>query len=244
MSIKTVDLKQRFAWGEPFLRQMRERLGPRAIVAFSTGKDAVAMAIAMKPYFDELIPFSCYYVPGLSIMEEAVAYYEKHLFGRPIHRAPHPTLIEWLNEFRYQTPETAKTIAAAGLPATLSFAQIAREIAEDEGLPANHLYAVGARSGEFFTRAVMCSKSGGLQPQHKQWWPIWEMNRKDVLDTIKGSGLAISREYELFHSSFCGLDYGFMSQIKKHAPDDWQTVLEWFPLIEAEIWRFERQRAA
>lgn len=243
MSIKTEDLKKRWPWGDAFLRQMRERIGPRAIVAFSSGKDAVAMSVVMKPYFDELIPFCCYYVPGLKIMDEALAYYEERLFKRPIIRAPHPVLIEWLTQFRYQTPESARLIARANLPAQYTFIDLVNDIIETEGLEPGSLYAVGARSGEFFTRAVMCSKTGGLQAQRRQWWPVWHMTRNEILDTIEASGLAISREYELFHTSFCGLDYGFMSQLRNNEPDDWETVKHWFPLIEAELWRFERQHA-
>ena len=240
MSIKTEDLKKRWPWGDKFLRQMRERIGPRAIVAFSSGKDAVAMSVTMKPYFDELIPFCCYYVPGLRIMDEALAYYEERLFERPIIRAPHPVLMQWLTEYRYQSPESARLIARAQLPQNYSFLNIVNSIIEDEGLESGSLYAMGARSGEFFTRAVMCSKSGGIQAQRRQWWPVWQMNRNEILDTIEGAGLAISREYELFHTSFCGLDFGFMDQLAKHEPDDYAQVKRWFPLIDAERIRFLR----
>lgn len=244
MGITVAESKRKFAWGEPFIKQMRERLGPKAILAFSSGKDAVAMAIAMKPHFDEIIPFCCYYVPGLKIMDEALAYYEDKLFGREIIRAPHPVFIEWLSGFRYQTPEGAKQIARSGLPASLSFRDIVRDVAEQNGIDEKAPYAIGARAGEFFTRGVMCAKSGGIQASKGQWWPIWHMTRAEVLETIEDAGLALSREYDLFHSSFCGLDYGFMSQIKKHEPEDWETVKRWFPLIDAEIWRFDRQQGA
>lgn len=243
MSIKIVDLKKRWPHGDAFLSEMRERLGPRIVVAFSTGKDAVAMAIELMRHFEDVIPFSCYYIPGLRIMEDAIDYYEDRLFKREIIRAPHPVFIEWLSSFRYQTPDTAREIAASGLPDRLTFQEIVSDIAEANGLPGDVLYAVGARAGEFFTRAVMCSKTGGVQAARRQWWPIWHMTRADVLATIRRSGLAISREYDLFHTSFCGIDYAFMSQLKKHEPEDWETVKRWFPLIELELLRFDRQHA-
>lgn len=242
MSIKLEDLKQKWPHGDKFLKQMREKLGPKIIVAFSTGKDAVAMSIELMRHFEEVIPFSCYYVPGLRIMEDAIEYYEENLFKRKIIRAPHPVFIEWLSAFRYQTPESAKEIARSGLPQSLSFEAIVRDLAEEHGLEDQKgMYAVGARSGEFFTRAVMCSKSGGIQAARRQWWPVWHMTKADVLNTIKGSNLAISREYELFATSFCGLDYGFMSQFAKHEPEDFETIKRWFPLIELELHRFDRQ---
>lgn len=245
MSLKLVDLKKQWPWGDEFLRSMRKRLGPKAIVAFSSGKDAVAMAIAMKPYFEELIPFCCYYVPGLKIMDEALAYYEDKIFdGKPIIRAPHPVFIDWISSLRYQTPESARELLKYDWPSNVTMETYARDLAEKHGLPEDALYSTGARAGEFFTRSVMVQRTGGVQASRRQWWPIWHMNRAEVLDTIEKAGVALSREYDLFHSSFCGLDYGFMSQLKKHEPEDWETIKRWFPLIDAELWRFERQKAA
>lgn len=246
MSIKVVDSKEKFAWGEPFWRQMRERLGPRAVVAFSSGKDAVAMSIILKRHFEELIPFCCYYVPGLKIMDEALAYYEDYLFERPIIRAPHPALIDWLGSFRFQTPEGAHEIARAGLPPSLTLNTIARDIARTEGLDPKQPYALGRRAGEMFSALNMAAKSGGLQIANgrNQWWPIWHMTREEGLEVIKRSGLKLSREYDLFHSSFCGIDYAFLSQLKRYEPEDWATVKRWFPLIEVELMRFDRQPQA
>ena len=40
--------------------------------------------------------------------------------------------------------------------------------------------------------------------------------------------------------SFSGIHAGYLLPIKKHAPKDYRKILEWFPLIEAECWRYER----
>ncbi len=241
MGNSIAELKARYKHGDEFLAEMRERIGPRLIVAFSSGKDAVCMALRLKRHFEELIPFCCYYVPGLRIMDEALAYYEDKLFGGPIIRAPHPALIAWLNENRYQTPEDVQDVAKSALPAHISFLEIVEMIAEKHGLDPKPIYAVGSRAGEFFGRAVTVDKNrGGVWWSHRQFWPIWEMTKTEVLDEIKRAGLRLSREYDVWQTSFCGIDYAFMRELKAKEPDDWQRVLEWFPLIEAEIGRFER----
>ena len=237
----TEALKKRWPHGPAFIEQMREKIGPKCIVAFSSGKDAVAMSVAMKPHFEELIPFCCYYVPGLKIMDEALDYYETELFGGPIIRMPHPVLISWLAQLRYQTPESAKRVVAANLPSSITFPGIVAEIEKTHGIEPKTLYAVGARSGEFFSRAIQVKNHGGVWAASQQWWPVWEKTRQEVLDTISGAGLKLSREYDLFQTSFCGLDYGFMERIKRFEPEDWDAITRTFPLIDAELQRFDRQ---
>ena len=240
MGNTTAELKTRWPHGPKFLEEMRERIGPKCVVAFSTGKDAVAMTIALKPYFEELIPFIGIYVPGLRIMDEAIDYYETEVFGRKIIRFPHPAFISWMAELRFQTPESAKRVVSANLPKTLTFEGIVAQIQRASGIEPGAMYAVGSRCGEFLYRTQQVAKSGGMQPQMKQWWPIWDKSRQDVLDTIEGAGLRLSREYDMFHMSFCGIDYGIVSQFRKHEPDDYDTLVSWFPLIGAETLRYER----
>lgn len=244
MSMSIEALRQKWPHGEQFCKEIRAKVGPRLLLAFSSGKDALASAIVLRPRFEELIPFYCYYVPGLTIIEEALDFYERRLFKRPIIRAPHPIFITWLADFRFQTPTSAREIAALNLPRAWSYPDTVADICKAEGLPKGSVYATGARAGEFFTRLVMCQKSGGWQRNRQQVWPIWDMTRDQTLNLIDRSGIPLSREYDFFHSSFCGLDYAFISQIKEHVPEDWETIQRWFPLIELEIWRYERSRSA
>jgi hypothetical protein len=40
--------------------------------------------------------------------------------------------------------------------------------------------------------------------------------------------------------SFDGIHVGYLAAIKKNAPADYQKILDWFPFVEAEVWRHER----
>jgi len=63
-----------------------------------------------------------------------------------------------------------------------------------------------------------------------------------LLSEIERSGIKLSVDYKIFGRSFDGLDYRFLAPIKKHFPRDWQRLCQWFPLAEAEIYRYERAK--
>ena len=51
-------------------------------------------------------------------------------------------------------------------------------------------------------------------------------------------------DYHMFGRTFDGIDYRFLAPLKKNRPADYQKVLDWFPLAEMEVWRYERAQAA
>jgi hypothetical protein len=40
--------------------------------------------------------------------------------------------------------------------------------------------------------------------------------------------------------SFSGIHIGYLAPIKNHSPKDYAKIQEWLPLIDAEMWRYER----
>ena len=60
---------------------------------------------------------------------------------------------------------------------------------------------------------------------------------------IRAAGLKLSPEYRLFGRSFDGLDYRFLRPIRDHYPADYDRIREFFPLVEAELHRYERRAA-
>lgn len=79
------------------------------LLAFSTGKDAIAAWLALREKFDAVHPYYLYLVPGLEFVEESLDYYER-FFGTKIVRLPHPSLHRWLNSFTFQPPERVAVI--------------------------------------------------------------------------------------------------------------------------------------
>ena len=54
------------------------------------------------------------------------------------------------------------------------------------------------------------------------------------------SAFTLSPEPEWMKRSFDGIHVGYLVPIKKNAPKDYKQILEWFPFVEAEVWRHER----
>lgn len=64
------------------IQKVRE-MQDKTLLAFSTGKDAIAAWLAIREHFDEVIPYYLYLIPDLEFVEESLAYYEK-FFGTKI----------------------------------------------------------------------------------------------------------------------------------------------------------------
>ena len=89
--------------GADTIREVRAQQS-ETLLAFSTGKDAVAAWLAIREHFDAVHPYYLYIVPGLEFVDESLDYYER-FFGVRIARLPHPSLHRMLNNFVFQPPE-------------------------------------------------------------------------------------------------------------------------------------------
>ena len=54
------------------------------------------------------------------------------------------------------------------------------------------------------------------------------------MDCISGHHIELPCDYEWFGRSFDGIDKRFTKVLKDKAPDDYATLLEWFPLLEVD----------
>ena len=69
----------------------------KTLLAFSTGKDAVAAYLAIRDHFEEVVPYYLYLVPGLEFVDEQIDMYERQ-FGFKVTQLPHPSfapVAEW-----------------------------------------------------------------------------------------------------------------------------------------------------
>ena len=226
---------------EDIIRQVRRQC-PKIMLSFSRGKDAIGAFLAIRDHFDEIVPYHLYLVPGLEFVEESLAYYER-IIGRKIWNMPHPTFYKQLNSFIFHPPSHAAVIAAANLP-NFSYADVHRMIAEAEGLPDSALVASGVRAADSPIRKIAFQTHGAISVSRRQFYPIWDWNKARLLETISASGIKLPVDYLWFGRSFDGIDLRFLAPLKKHAPADYRRVLEWFPLADLEVWRYERSLAA
>ena len=78
---------------------------------------------------------------------------------------------------------------------------------------------------------------GPMKEAHRKVSPIWDWRKATAFARIAAEGVELSSDYEWFGRSFDGLDYRFVEPLSRHAPEDYQRLLDWFPLAELEIVR-------
>lgn len=212
------------------------------MLSFSTGKDAIAAYIAIRDVFPRIVPYYLYMVPGLEFVEESLAYYER-VMRMHITRLPHPALHRWLNNFTFQPPERLRLIEDAGLDVH-DYDDIHRALREDFRLPDEAFTASGVRAVDSPVRWAHFKKHGAINYKTRYFYPVYDWRKDRLIDAIRCSGIKLPIDYRVFGRSFDGLDFRFLAPIKEHFPRDYQRILDWFPLAELEMKRYEYSKAA
>ena len=207
------------------------------LLAFSTGKDAIAAWLAIRDSFERVHPYYLYLIPGLEFVEESLAHYER-FFGEKIVRLPHPSLHRWLTNFVFQPPERCLVIEQAGLQSH-EYRDIQAAMCQMRKLPDDCLVADGVRAADSPMRRVSINTHGPISWNQKKYHPVWDWKKSDLIDAFRKSGVKLPEDYKLFGRTFDGLDLRFLVPLKKHRPADYRRVLEWFPLADLEVFRWE-----
>lgn len=227
--------------GQPASESVRAELaaeGRPVLLAFSGGKDSLAAWLALRDSGVQVVPYSMYYVPGLRFVEDAMAHWED-VFGQRIHRYPHASLYRWLNNFVFQAPEYLATIDAARLPSP-SYEQIVDLIRKDLGLPEDTWVADGVRAADSIIRRTGFVTNGVKKPKHHKVSVVWDWRVSHVTDRLELAQIELPVDYAWFGRSFDGMDYRFLKPLSENAPDDYQRILDWFPLADLELFRREQ----
>jgi hypothetical protein len=224
-------------------RYIREVGGGTALLAFSGGKDSIAAWIAMEPHFDRIVPLYMYLIPDLEFVEEGLRYFEDR-FGAKVLRYPHPSLYRQLRNLVFQPPERCEAIEKMNLP-RYDYLDIWRDARARYGLE-KCFGGLGTRAVDSPIRLMNLRKNGPINWTLRTYWAVYDWKIADVEAAIRRRGLKLPTEYRLFGRSFDGLDYRFLSPIKKHYPRDFEKILSWFPLADLELKRreYSARRAA
>lgn len=207
------------------------------IVAFSYGKDSIGTLLAVKDAFPKVTVVYRQFVPGLQFVERRLQYFEEKL-GVHIIRLVEPHLYRMIGNLIWQPPHRVQTIDAMQLP-DVSYDQINQLLIADQGLPENTFVAVGVRAVDSLQRRATCKSRGAINWKEKAFWPIWDYSHQKLADTIEQAGLRLPTDYLFWGTSFDGLRYFFLKEIKEHYPEDYQTILEWYPFAEMEFYRYQ-----
>ena len=223
---------------QPTSADVRARLaaeGRPVLVAFSTGKDAIAAELALQDAGVETRLAYLYPVPGLRFIEDTLAAQEDAL-GKSIARYPHPSLWRWLNNLVLQPPERCAIIEAARMP-TVDYDEMWRLIKADLGMPDDTWVADGVRAADSIVRRASFVRHGVMKPGRRKVSPVADWLKGEVMGRIAAAGIALPVDYEWFGRSFDGIDFRFLEPLSRFAPDDYARVLEWFPLADLELMR-------
>jgi hypothetical protein len=208
--------------------------GKPVLLGFSRGKDSLAAWLAMREAGIEVIPYHLYLVPSLAFVEESRKFYED-FFQTPIINLPHPTLYRWLNAFLFQPPERLAIIEATQFPEP-TYEELADALRDDLGLP-QAWNADGVRAADSPNRRMAMVTHGPIREHLKKVSIVWDWRIADVREALARHRCPLPPEYEWFGRSFDGLDLRFLDPIRRHAPDDYERILSWFPLADLEVVR-------
>lgn len=222
-------------------RQLRRYIAElsegQAILSFSAGKDSVAAWLAMQEHFDEIVPVYLYMVPGLEFVEEGLRYYEE-FFGTHVIRLPHPSLYRWITTAVFQPPERLAYIESREWP-NYDYDDVFNLVKVSRGLPLETFTAIGVRSADSLNRRTSIKRYGSVNVDRRTFFPIFDWRKDKMIAELKQADVMLTIDYQVFGRSYDGIDWRFIGPIKEHFPDDYERILEWFPMAELEIKRIE-----
>lgn len=209
--------------------------GRPVLVAFSCGKDAICTELALRDAGVQTLLAYLYYIPGLRFIEDGIKSLEDQL-GKRIRRYPHPSLYRWLGLGVFQTPGRTEVIEAAEL-VKLDYDLVWELAREDMGLDPDTWLADGVRANDSQQRRMAFQRHGALKPDSRKVSPIWDWSIAMIRQTLAEHHITLPVDYDWFGRSFDGLDRRFMEPLAEHAPEDFERVREWFPLVGMELVR-------
>lgn len=210
------------------------------LLSFSGGKDAWATWLGIRDHFgaDKITPFYYYLVPGLEFVEDYLDYAES-ILGTHITRLPNPRFYEMLHGCVFQPPDRWPVIESLNLP-KFTWDDVHRATETSRGLPEMCWCAMGLRAADSIQRATALRTHGVVNDKRCTFYPVWDWKMDRVVDGIIRNNIKLPIDYKLFGRTFDGIYLLYLLNIKKCYPRDYAKILEWFPLADAEIWRYER----
>lgn len=225
--------------GLDLIEAVKARVGDTILMSFSGGKDSLATWLYLRENSDfNIIPFFMYWLPGAKFTEDSIPYYEDY-FGQHIIRLPHPLFWQSLRNEWYQTPDRVAAIKAMDIP-QFSFAELEDALAAQEGIDP-YVAANGMRAADNIDRRNLILQKGAVGiKKRKFYYAIWDWKIDDVVDIIKRHGLKLPAEYNMWGRTVGAWDYIYVKAIRDNYPEDYKRFLEWWPLAELQIFRYEQ----
>jgi len=222
-------------------QQIAAETGGKAVLSFSMGKDSIASYIQMRRHFSEIVPVYMYLIPGLSFIEEQLAYYEG-VMGTHIYRMPLPALYRMWNASVYQAPDNLRVILESRLW-EFDHDDVLDVVRAKLGWDRTVLSGTVVRAVDSPQRWSAMKTYGPINRKRGVFYPVYDWRKDQLIEEIRSSGIRLSADYGLFGRSFDGIDYRFLRHVADAYPDDYRRILECFPLAEMVLKRMEYRDA-
>lgn len=231
-------LRKKWWSREALMEETRKRTGENILLAFSRGKDSIAAWIALQEsgLFKNIIPVYLYLVPDLKFEEESLKYFED-VFQTHIYRLPHPSFYQMMYNNIFQPPGRLWAVFDFFRFLQVDYTTQNNCLKKSLGLPKNTLQANGVRACDTMVRRMALRDHGPFGPDNVKI--IWDWSTREVKDTIARRKIKLPVDYEMFGRSFDGIGYQYAKPIKERFPEDYETMLKWFPLLELDIQRVD-----
>jgi hypothetical protein len=220
--------------------QQMARDNDTVVLFFSRGKDAVAAWLQLRRQFKRVVPVNYYLVPNLQFELDSLKYFEE-FFETPIYRLPSPHLYKQLALHLYQPPSYVKPIDKFDLP-QFDWDTLATVTKEDFELPPETWAANGVRMFDSFARIMALKKNGPVNLNRRLFYPVYDWTPTRLKEEFRASKVQLPIDYKIWGRSFDGLSYAYMEGLRKHLPEDYERVKQWFPLVESVLKRMEYRR--
>jgi hypothetical protein len=220
--------------GEDVILRIRNETNT-VLLAFSCGKDSIASWLALRPHFKRIVPFFKISIPGMSLLEDSLRYYED-FFKTPIIRVIHPAFWRQLDLSIFQTRRTMKIIQDMYLPRP-DHEDVQQQIAASVGLPADTWCGVGIRITDSPQRRISIVKYGAIRDKSRVFYPVWDWSQDRLISEIRNSGIKLPLDYQLYGRSFDGIKECYTRPLLEQRPQDFARLEQFFPLVRADIWR-------
>ena len=211
--------------------------GGACLLMFSKGKDAIASWLQLRRFFDRIVPIWFYLHPSMKFELDAIKYYED-FFETKIVRMPHPIVYRWINNLTFQPNRNRDLPEELQLP-NFTYLDAMAAVIEDYELPIATQAALGVRSCDSIVRRISINKLGAWNKKKSQFFPVYDWNVARIREEFQACGVKLPIDYKWFGRSFDGIDRRFTEPLKKYAPDDFAKLVELYPLLEADIKRYE-----
>jgi hypothetical protein len=99
---------------------------------------------------------------------------------------------------------------------------------------------MGIRAADSAQRATALRVHGCVNNTRCTFYPVWDWKADRLYDELRRNNIRLPVDYRLFGRTFDGIYLLYLYNLKRERPRDYARILEWFPLADLEIWRYER----